>query len=440
MISIHYYLIIISLLCSVIAPAAPDLETQALTHNQAFLWLKQHSKFPVSADPFEQYLLWEEQANFMGYRNPIEAVDIPLVSVPIDELHIKSFGDTPDEIGQLFTNGEFLNYPLHPNNKDPRVAYRNSAKTGSWDGRYTASRTMVIWSKDRKKAYGLKMPTNHPHGNIVQTSKTNLEGELETSIKDTQYVNTISTQMKDPREALTFLNELLTVTVRHDRRSGFILRDLSPLQDGFYYMPAFAVPFLGREIADYHDVPYATFWQKHYTEAMGKILADLFLYYGLTAITPIPQNFVIQLDHNLMPTGKIIVRDLADYTYRSSIVRPLLTTLEFQHHITSLPEMPEFEKAMDHVFFGLDVPESQMTNDELADWKNAFRVALLSRIFEILKEPIPKEIKTTRIEDILNYLLSTPGQYKLSSLYSKEIFNTNKRTWFGKLCDKILSN
>jgi hypothetical protein len=94
--------------------------------------------------------------------------------------------------------------------------------------------------------------------------------------------------------------------------SGFVVRDLRPLQDGCHYLPALSIPWVGRQIASLHGERFDLFWGRHYATAVGRAKALFLARYGLQYETPNPQNILVQLDATLRPTGALVLRDLGD--------------------------------------------------------------------------------------------------------------------------------
>jgi hypothetical protein len=75
----------------------------------------------------------------------------------------------------------------------------------------------------------------------------------------------------------------------------------------------------------------ATYWNEHYNQALGKALAEFMALTGMTYDSPHSQNFLVELDKDGKPTGKIVLRDFGDTylskEYFSAIGRPELPRL-----------------------------------------------------------------------------------------------------------------
>ncbi|MBC7691078.1 MAG: hypothetical protein H7222_04865 [Methylotenera sp.] len=102
---------------------------------------------------------------------------------------------------------------------------------------------------------------------------------------------------------------------------AMLIRSLGELNEGKYnYLPGFSAmhEHVGKEIAERngsHDP--ATYWNEHYNKPLARALAEFSAHFGLSYDSPHSQNFLIELDLNYRPTGKIILRDFGDsYAFR----------------------------------------------------------------------------------------------------------------------------
>lgn len=97
---------------------------------------------------------------------------------------------------------------------------------------------------------------------------------------------------------------------------GMVVRSLGGLgQSGNLYLPGFSALHeqTGRLIALKNgSVRPAHFWETHYVKPLARALAEFFVMTGLAYDSPHSQNFLVELDGNLRPTGKIVLRDTGD--------------------------------------------------------------------------------------------------------------------------------
>jgi hypothetical protein len=179
-----------------------------------------------------------------------------------------------------------------------------------WPARFTSSRTLVVTPERGEAAFSVKLPTDHPHPDFEQPEKTKLREEAEDAIRMAALIHRVDDALGlDP--GLRIVAEAITVLVP-GTDYGFVVRDLRPLQDGHFYLPALSIPWVGRQIAKLHGEPFESFWGRHYAESIGRAKAKLLARYGAQYETPNPQNVLVQLDRKLHPTGAIVLRDLGD--------------------------------------------------------------------------------------------------------------------------------
>lgn len=56
----------------------------------------------------------------------------------------------------------------------------------------------------------------------------------------------------------------------------------------------------------------SVFWNEHYNKPLARALAEYTARFGLTYDSPHSQNFLIELDQGMRPTGRIVLRDIGD--------------------------------------------------------------------------------------------------------------------------------
>ena len=176
-------------------------------------------------------------------------------------------------------------YPKHPLNADPSVAYFTPSPPAEiWQARFTSSRTLVVVGAPGSALCSVKLPTDHPHHDFVQPEKTKLREEAEDALRWTALFERVDAEI-GPDPALLLLREVIAVIVPGSE-SGFLVRDLTPLRDGNFYLPALSLPWWGRQIASLHGADFETFWGACYAEAIGRAKAKLLTRYGLQYDTP----------------------------------------------------------------------------------------------------------------------------------------------------------
>jgi hypothetical protein len=272
----------------------------------------------VHPDPIEQWLRWEEQANLPGFRTSMLPVELAVAAIAGDRLELRVADAAPRELERRFFRRGLVLYPKHPLNTDPSVAYFDAPAAETWQARFTSSRTLVVTGGPGLCA--VKLPTDHPHHDFLQPEKTKLREEAADALRWTALFERVDAAI-GPDPGLVLLREVISAMVPGSE-SGFLVRDLSPLQDGRYYLPALSLPWWGRQIAALHGAGFEEFWGGCYAEAVGRAKARLLARYGLQYDTPNPQNLLIQLGRDLRPTGVIALRDLGDLNPVAPLARP----------------------------------------------------------------------------------------------------------------------
>jgi len=223
----------------------------------------------------------------------------------------------------------------------------------------------------------VKLPTDHPHPDFAQPEKTRLREEARDALLNSALIARVDAALGvDP--ALRLLREVLVVMLRGSE-SGFLVRDLQPLADGNYYLPGFALPWCGREIAALHREPFDAFWGRHYAAAVGRAKAKLVARYALQYETPNPQNLLLQLDARLRPTGQVVFRDIGD-------ANSLVATRSAPDRPWGAPAValtPETANS----FWAFDADERQIAPDTLSAWHALHDRAYLAELVAFLGLP-----------------------------------------------------
>lgn len=266
---------------------------------------------------FAQWLLWEEQSNFHGFRTTTEQVELEVASVPRADVSVQIADDAPRELVRRFVDEARVRFPKHPLNRDASVAFSSAPAAERWSARFTSSRTLVV--ADGARPFALKLATSHPHADVCQPEKTRMQKEVDEALQFAAHVRAVDARLGAEPE-LIVLTESIGVRVPGSE-TGFLVRDLARLCDGHAYLPAFSIPFVGRAIAALAGREFAAFWGSAYAEPVGRAKARLLARYGLQYVTPNPQNILVQLDRRLAPTGAIVFRDLADTDFVTDAAR-----------------------------------------------------------------------------------------------------------------------
>jgi hypothetical protein len=114
------------------------------------------------------------------------------------------------------------------------------------------------------------------------------------------------------------------------------------------------------------DDNWIQYWSQHFASRMGRTKAILHLCYGLQCLTPNSQNFLLEYTANMVPTGKVFLRDVLDMRLHTDWVRTLLGCSKPDSSLTSF-----FDVDIKHMdsrlydllkFQAIDTPSPKPTN------------------------------------------------------------------------------
>lgn len=283
----------------------------------------------VQADPVKQWLLWEQKSNIEMFRKSQKPIAVPTALVYKDQVNVtfSSFANADVKNFVLTSSDQIIRWYNHPYNTDKRVPF-SQRSSGSIQAYFTASRSLSLVSEN--SVYTIKTGTNYPHGpkGEYQPEKAKTQEDILDGIERMKYIRNVEQRIgRDPM--LMIAKEVAFVSEKKSG-DGYLLRDMSFLKDGHYYLPALSIPYAGREIAHLNGEIPEIFWKKHYGETLGRAKAKLLLRYGLQMETPNSQNMLIQLDKNLRPTGVIVFRDVSDTHLIRSLAMALGEDYQYQ--------------------------------------------------------------------------------------------------------------
>ena len=301
---------------------------------------------------FGQWLRWEQLNNLEKYRQRTAPISVGVVQVPRDRVTIAISKNAPKIFQSLFVKVDGVVWPKHPYNRAKQVPYFDHSTEAALTGHLTASRSIAFLSSDGKTAYSIKMPTDFPNLDRRQAEKIRLNDDINAAVRRSDLIDAMDQRLgADPD--LLILRDVMSVRDK-ESGNGYIVRDLSPLLDGHLYLPAFSIPFEGKNIAQKAGADVLSYWGQHYVAAVAKAKAKLLLRYGLVMHTPNAQNFLIQMTPELRPTGKIVVRDLGDSYHVPKILEaigePQITASEEAVRLD--PVNNGFSKSHNKISFG----------------------------------------------------------------------------------------
>lgn len=351
--------------------------------------------FKPLKDPIQQWQKWEVTSNIAKYQEPSQAFPLQFTLVAADpqKVTVEVSERTPQALKDVFFRNGQIAWPKHPYNTEDAVPYHTLPADGALSAQFTASRSIAF--KDvAGNPFTVKLPTNFPHKTERQTSKAFLKDDLTNSRVRAEWVQQQNAKLGlDPN--LTILEELIVV-IDKATENGFIVRDLRPLQDGNYYLPAFSIPFQGRDIAARSSVDFHQFWRKNYAEKLGEMKARMLVRYGVQMVTPNPQNMLIQLDKNMKPTGKMIFRDVTDSNFVEWYAKSagMDSALQKDRDIHWDDFDSDLNPYASNSMWRLDeVGDASIPSDVLAGWEKAHDRKYAETILELLgiQKSIPAE-------------------------------------------------
>lgn len=311
-------LIPIAKIPAVIVPAAPAVKPAIAPAPTPLIlpplvptaWEAPIRTFAKASNLFQFTFTWENTKNLTAFReDPSEKLSMDLVETDRSKVDVIAFKKNIDpRILKYFLDGNKIYWPQHPYNSSNKVPFFGSASVGkSIQVCHTASRSLLSIEKDAP-AFSIKSGTNYPHLHSNNEHKAETEEDVLGSLLVQPFVNQIS-DILPPSKILGLLPEIL---ILRDKKTnnGVLIRDLNQINNDNIYIVGLSIPYVGRDIAMRNGIPFEEFWIKHYAEQVGRAKAHLLMDYGSEMKTPNPQNILVELTKNYIPTGKIFFRDL----------------------------------------------------------------------------------------------------------------------------------
>lgn len=179
-------------------------------------------------------------------------------------------------------------------------------------GYQTASRSYIIYDPETKAEFSLKVSTNVTGGNWTDKKQT---------WEDASQIRMLNDFILD---RLSKFGGISNTVVLYEPATfgikaldqGMVVRSYGDLpKSKFHYLPGFSAVHedVGRRIAEINGSNNpAEFWNKHYNLPLARSLAEFAALTGVVYDSPHSQNFMIELDKNMKPTGRIVLRDFGD--------------------------------------------------------------------------------------------------------------------------------
>jgi hypothetical protein len=264
----------------------------------------------------------ETRSNAVAVRSE-KMVSIQNFEIPMRILTPDLSDRLPPEVKSslIFTkNGEeYVRWVINPEDTKWRLRLEKFMRDrGVWPvlhqhfkGYQTASRSYIVEDPNSHAQFSLKVSTNNTGGEWKDKKQTAADaGDVRRS---TDYV--MEEGKRQPYQNFIVMDEPAAFQIK-EIDQGMLVRILADLpREEFHYLPGFSAVHaeVGRAIANLNgSLDPAVFWNTHYNKPLARSLAELAGRTGVTFDSPHSQNFLIELDKNYKPTGRMVLRDLGD--------------------------------------------------------------------------------------------------------------------------------
>jgi hypothetical protein len=373
----------------------------------------------VRRNAFDQLLRWEEQGNLRYFRETTQPVQVRVSAIPAGELDVQLAESRPVQVRDLFVRGDGrVMWPHHPYNSAD-TPFARAAVVENWPGRFTASRSVVVQDPRTGAAFSFKSPTNYPHRTELQNGKIDLSGDVKFSVYRTQHLDAVDARL-GPDSKIILLKEIFAAS-RTAGGNGFVVRDLTPLQDGFYYFPALSIPYEGRRIAELNGVLFEEFWGNSYAKLLGESKARMLIRYGLQMETPNCQNMLLQLDRNLRPTGKLVFRDISDSDFVTPVARGMGMDelLETDHLLGFRPKDSLNPQTMNSLWRLDEAGDLSVPTEVLGAWAIQHDIAYVNEAKRLLNEYASGVMRVSTVQELDYFLKAEAGQRALQAFHRR---------------------
>ena len=284
-----------------------------------FFWVQ--TAFALN-DPIQKLIDWETQGNAAGARSN-RKIKIKNFEIPLSKLE-KSFATSLDpkvKNSLIFTRDgvEYVRWVINPEDtkwykevarwlRKEGLSYK---KVEYFNGFMTASRSYILEDPITHVSFSAKVSTNVTGGNWRDKKLPIYDAEDVRMTSD--LIDRVAARVKFKN--LKFELEPMMVAIRNVDQA-MLVRSLEESGEGTkYYLPMFSALHekVGREIAARNgSVDPEKFWRENLAEPLGKAYAEFFGHFGMAYDSGHGQNFLVELDLHMKPTGRIIFRDFAD--------------------------------------------------------------------------------------------------------------------------------
>ena len=270
----------------------------------------------------QQLVNWETQANAVAARSP-DPIKMDHFEIPLDVVEKDFAKDLDPAIKDTLVfqkNGKsYVRWVINPEDTKWHLEVKKFLEEQNLDsktyqyftGYKTASRSMIVEDPSKKVSFSVKVSTNVTGGHWMD--KKQYVGDSEEIRMASDMIQNISEKVNFKH--LLIQDEPLQMGLKQIDQA-LIVRNINiSKKEKRFYLPGFSAVHdkVGREIALLNgEVNPEKFWNENYNKPLGRALAEFEVYFGMSYDSPHSQNFLIELDDKMKPTGKIILRDFGD--------------------------------------------------------------------------------------------------------------------------------
>lgn len=402
----------------------------------------------AGSEAVKKLAYWETQANAIDQR-PFKKVSVENYEVPLElvesDLADHLSHDIKDSLIFEKDGKKYVRWIISPeDNKWHKEFEKYLLSKGVsierhqyFQAYYTASRSLLVEDPKTGAEFSAKVSTDKT-GGVYQDKKLPY-GEAMESGKFTEYVRGISNRIGGFQN-FEIMDEPAVFGIK-DVDQGMVVRSLNDLPiEGHYYLPGFSALHdkVGKELALLSgSTDPAAFWNEHYNKPLARAMAEFSAFTGMNYSSPHSQNFLIELDKDFKPTGKIVFRDFTD----SNINRKFFKQIGRQDLVDAYDTW--LLKVNIHAKVGLlngGLEPSWLPDDVYDKWSKDFYNAFEEEFSKITGAPIA-ELQKVAMQTSASYFNKI---YKTSDLALKDTYFVlakclNPATKFTAKCAEILA-
>ena len=357
------------------------------------------SKSHAQNKSVEEFVEWEVESNAVSTKEA-ETIQVEHFEIPLSEVEKDLAPYLPPEVSDALVfekNGkQFVRWLINPDDSKWHLEMAKYLESKGLDsthykyftGNRTASRSVILTDPRTKYSFSVKASTNSTGGHW-----TDKRQEFDDSF-DIRFMNDFINQMNKVKkldDVVTFL-EPAAFGIRSVNQ-GIVVRLIDQMASGKkYYLPGFSALHSeeGARIAKLNgsDDP-GQFWNEHYMKPLGKALAQLTAIVGIQYDSPHSQNFLIELDDKLKPTGKIALRDFGDIYVQEEFFKLMKRDDIIKRFATSHNTVKGHLGATVGPLHGNE-PPNWMSSRLYGDWLRTFFTSFEQELSKITNVPLEK--------------------------------------------------